>query len=378
MVEEQMPHRPEGHGEHLWLKVRKRGFNTDQVAKLLARIAGVTRREVGYAGMKDRNAVTVQWFSLHLPGRPDLSGLAAARHRGAGGGAPHPQAQDRCARRQLLHAGVARVPGRHAGAGGAGRGDRRARGAQLLRRTALRPRRRQHRECARHAGRVRAGRRSPPARHLPVGGARVPVQRGAGGTHPGRPPGAGAFRRGLYAGRQQQLLRGRGDRRHAARAAGRARHSPQWAAVGRGRAAEPRRGARAGSGDRRPPFRSRRRSRGRGAAPGAARAAAHAARAGCRGARRDDMAPALLPAGRQLCDHGGAGAGRVSESGGWCRSNSDAGFEFRAVWQHQPGIGNSPDSLRDEPDTRDSPSPHPHPVLPPEGEGTLCSKPGRN
>lgn len=89
VVEEQMPHLPEGRGEHLWLRVRKRGFNTDYVAKLLARIAGVTRREVGYAGMKDRNAVTVQWFSLHLPGRPDPSWselppgievLAAQRH----------------------------------------------------------------------------------------------------------------------------------------------------------------------------------------------------------------------------------------------------------------------------------------------------------
>ncbi len=73
VVEEQMPHLPEGRGEHLWLKVRKRGFNTDHVAKLLARAAGVTRGEIGYAGMKDRNAVTVQWFSLHLPGRPDPS-----------------------------------------------------------------------------------------------------------------------------------------------------------------------------------------------------------------------------------------------------------------------------------------------------------------
>jgi tRNA pseudouridine13 synthase len=53
------------------LRVRKRGHNTDQVARVLARTAGVTRREVGYAGMKDRHAVAVQWFSVHLPGRAD-------------------------------------------------------------------------------------------------------------------------------------------------------------------------------------------------------------------------------------------------------------------------------------------------------------------
>ena len=71
VVEEQMPYTLAGAGEHLWVKLRKRGYNTEQVAKQLARTAGVTRREVGYAGMKDRHAITVQWFSLHLAGRPD-------------------------------------------------------------------------------------------------------------------------------------------------------------------------------------------------------------------------------------------------------------------------------------------------------------------
>ncbi|HWR87923.1 MAG TPA: tRNA pseudouridine(13) synthase TruD [Acidiferrobacterales bacterium] len=70
-VEEDMPFALSGAGEHLWLRVRKRGYNSEQVAKQLARTAGVTRREVGYAGMKDRHAITVQWFSLHLAARPD-------------------------------------------------------------------------------------------------------------------------------------------------------------------------------------------------------------------------------------------------------------------------------------------------------------------
>ena len=71
VVEEKMPYTLAGAGEHLWVKLRKRGYNSEQVAKQLARTAGVTRREVGYAGMKDRHAITVQWFSLHLAGRPD-------------------------------------------------------------------------------------------------------------------------------------------------------------------------------------------------------------------------------------------------------------------------------------------------------------------
>lgn len=66
-----------GQGEHLWLLVEKRGENTEAVARLLARAAGISLRDVGYAGLKDRQAVTRQWFSLHLPGRddPDLSAL---------------------------------------------------------------------------------------------------------------------------------------------------------------------------------------------------------------------------------------------------------------------------------------------------------------
>jgi len=70
-VTERMPIAPSGNGEHLWLRVRKRGFNTDDVARQLARLAGIARRDVGYAGMKDRRAVAEQWFSLHLPGRPE-------------------------------------------------------------------------------------------------------------------------------------------------------------------------------------------------------------------------------------------------------------------------------------------------------------------
>jgi len=63
-------------GEHLWLQVRKTGENTEHVARLLAQAAGIRPQQVGYAGRKDRHAVTTQWFSLHLPGRPDPAGFA--------------------------------------------------------------------------------------------------------------------------------------------------------------------------------------------------------------------------------------------------------------------------------------------------------------
>ena len=66
-VEENLGFEPEGEGEHLWLWLEKRGVNTDQVARQLARIAGVRQGDVSYAGLKDRHAVTRQWFSIHLP-----------------------------------------------------------------------------------------------------------------------------------------------------------------------------------------------------------------------------------------------------------------------------------------------------------------------
>lgn len=55
---------PEGQGSHLWLDVEKRGLNTEWVARQLATLAGVPARDVGFAGMKDRHAVTRQWFSI--------------------------------------------------------------------------------------------------------------------------------------------------------------------------------------------------------------------------------------------------------------------------------------------------------------------------
>ncbi|MDY7559370.1 tRNA pseudouridine(13) synthase TruD [Pseudomonas sp. 10B1] len=64
-----------GDGEHLWLWVEKRGLNTEEAARRLARAAGVPLRTVSYAGLKDRQALTRQWFSVQLPGKadPDLS-----------------------------------------------------------------------------------------------------------------------------------------------------------------------------------------------------------------------------------------------------------------------------------------------------------------
>lgn len=69
-----------GEGEHLLLRIEKTGKNTAYVAKELARWAGIQEQAVGYAGLKDRHAVTEQYFSLHLPKRnaPGLETLSMA------------------------------------------------------------------------------------------------------------------------------------------------------------------------------------------------------------------------------------------------------------------------------------------------------------
>ena len=64
-----------GDGEHDYLWLRKTSANTEWVARQLARHADVPARDVGYSGLKDRHAVTTQWFSVPRWHAPDWSAL---------------------------------------------------------------------------------------------------------------------------------------------------------------------------------------------------------------------------------------------------------------------------------------------------------------
>jgi tRNA pseudouridine13 synthase len=77
-VYELLPFLPCGEGEHLLLHIRKSGANTLYVARQLARYFDIKESLVSYAGLKDRFAITEQWFGVHLPGKQDydLSDLA--------------------------------------------------------------------------------------------------------------------------------------------------------------------------------------------------------------------------------------------------------------------------------------------------------------
>lgn len=57
-----------GQGEHLCVRLEKRGDNTDYVARELARLSGCQPHDIGFCGLKDRHAVTRQWFSVYRPG----------------------------------------------------------------------------------------------------------------------------------------------------------------------------------------------------------------------------------------------------------------------------------------------------------------------
>ncbi|KFF48336.1 pseudouridine synthase [Gammaproteobacteria bacterium MFB021] len=73
-VEEVLDFTPEGEGEHLWVWIEKRGVTTPDAARSLARQAEIALRDVGFSGLKDRDAVTRQWLSLALPGRTLAAG----------------------------------------------------------------------------------------------------------------------------------------------------------------------------------------------------------------------------------------------------------------------------------------------------------------
>jgi tRNA pseudouridine13 synthase len=88
VVEEIAAYEPAGEGEHTFLWIEKRGLTTMDAVKKIARLLGADGRDVGYAGLKDRHAVTRQWISVPRVApelalqisEPDLTVLEARRH----------------------------------------------------------------------------------------------------------------------------------------------------------------------------------------------------------------------------------------------------------------------------------------------------------
>ena len=68
-VREVLSFEPSGEGEHLFLHLEKRDCNTEWLARQLQKAFGLTSKDIGYAGKKDKASLSRQWFSLHLPGK---------------------------------------------------------------------------------------------------------------------------------------------------------------------------------------------------------------------------------------------------------------------------------------------------------------------
>ncbi len=80
LVEEQPLYQPVGHGEHLMLFIEKKQLTTQQFVRRLARLWNIKPRDIGYAGLKDKQAVTRQHLTVWLPGqeKQDAEKLALA------------------------------------------------------------------------------------------------------------------------------------------------------------------------------------------------------------------------------------------------------------------------------------------------------------
>jgi tRNA pseudouridine13 synthase len=72
-VIEVMPYKPMGEGEHVYLELTRSGFTTQQVGKALSKALSVSMRDIGWAGLKDKVAVSTQTFSIRLGMKCDLS-----------------------------------------------------------------------------------------------------------------------------------------------------------------------------------------------------------------------------------------------------------------------------------------------------------------
>jgi tRNA pseudouridine13 synthase len=77
VVEELLGFEPSGEGEHCLVWAEKRNLDSNAAAARLADAVGIRRRLVSHCGLKDRHAVTRQWFSLHMPGQasPEAAAL---------------------------------------------------------------------------------------------------------------------------------------------------------------------------------------------------------------------------------------------------------------------------------------------------------------
>jgi len=65
VVEELPLYEFSGEGEHLIMFIRKKSLSTLELVSIIAKYLGIKNRDIGYAGLKDKHAMTKQYISLH-------------------------------------------------------------------------------------------------------------------------------------------------------------------------------------------------------------------------------------------------------------------------------------------------------------------------
>ena len=73
VVEEIPVYSPSGKGAHLFVRVRKTDLTTLECVRRIARALSVDEHDIGFAGMKDRHAVTTQTVSVPFPEQRDTA-----------------------------------------------------------------------------------------------------------------------------------------------------------------------------------------------------------------------------------------------------------------------------------------------------------------
>lgn len=69
LVDEQPLYQPSGSGEHIYMLIQKKMMSTLEMIGIIAKHFGVSRKDVGFAGLKDKHAITRQVVSIYAPGK---------------------------------------------------------------------------------------------------------------------------------------------------------------------------------------------------------------------------------------------------------------------------------------------------------------------
>ncbi len=80
-VDEILSFKLSGAGEHQFLRIEKRGLNTEELVRDLAKALKKPMKTISYAGLKDREALTTQWLSVHCPSE-EIVNASALQGRG--------------------------------------------------------------------------------------------------------------------------------------------------------------------------------------------------------------------------------------------------------------------------------------------------------